>query len=38
MDERIILRTMNEGEMSRRLSINPLLSDHFELFFVRARG
>ena len=35
MDERIILRTMNESEMSRGLLINPLLSRHLgDIIFV----
>lgn len=38
MDERIILRTMNEGEMSRRLPVNPLLSRHFEGIILRWSG
>jgi hypothetical protein len=38
VDERIILRTMNEGEMSRRLPVNPLLSRHFEGIILRWSG
>jgi hypothetical protein len=38
VDERIILRSMNEGEMSRRLPVNPLLSRHFEGIVLRWSG